>query len=223
MSLGASDEVHESVKDGVGLRVGSALDWEVEHPNRRIRHKHAEIRWWSWCRCGRTTFAASVSGGSVRDGSATTLITPVEGLVLHFLGITSSGRRWNCAPRFVFVGAILAVPRGGRRSRLTGGIGEFRTLVGPMTGFSTLVAIALLRWVFGPGRLGLNQRKDFSSSDTGRGRCDIAEGCCRGPDVRSMTRRRPFFSVKLRTVRVFGLATNILERQFLGDHVSMGA
>ena len=157
MGVGASDEVHEGVNEGVGLRVGSALDWEVEHPNGRIRHQHAEIRSWSWCRCGRTTFSASVSGGSVRDGPATTLVTPaVEGLVLHFLGISSSGRRWNCAPRFVFAGAILAVPRGGGRSRLTGRIGEFRTLVGPMTGFSTLVAIALLRWVFGPGRLGLN-------------------------------------------------------------------
>ncbi len=145
MSLGASDEVHEGVKEGVGQRVGSALDWEVEHPNGRIRHQHAEIRSWSWCRCRRTTFYASVRGGSVRDGPATTLVTPVEGLVLHSHGISSSVRRWNCAPRFVSVGAILAVPRGGGRSRLTGGIGEFPTLVGPMTGFSTLVAIALLR------------------------------------------------------------------------------
>ena len=38
-----------------------------------------------------------------------------------------------------------------------------------------------------------------------------------------MTCWRPFPSVKLRTVRVFSLTTNILERQFLSDHVSMGA
>ena len=156
MGVGASDEVHEGMKGGVGMRSDFAFDWEVKDPNRRIRHQHAQICSGSWCWCRRAAFSTSMSGGGVSYSPTATLPAPVEGLVLHFLGISSSGRRWNCAPRFVFVGAILAVPRGGGRSRLTGRIGEFRTLVGPMTGFSTLVAIALLRWVFGPGRLGLN-------------------------------------------------------------------
>ena len=127
------------------MRVGFAFDWEVNDPNRRIRHQHAEIHSWSGWRSGWATLSTSMSGGSVCNSPAAALLTPVDGLFLYFLGISSSGRRWNCAPRFVFVGAILAVPRGGGQSRLTGGIGEFRTLVGPMTGFSTLVAIALLR------------------------------------------------------------------------------
>ncbi len=78
----------------------------------------------------------------MRDSPTTTLLAPVEGFILHFLGITSSGKRWNCAPGFMFVGAILAVPRGKGRSGLTI---ELRTLVRPMTGLSTLVAIALFR------------------------------------------------------------------------------
>jgi hypothetical protein len=93
-----------------------------------------------------------------------------------------------------------------------------------MTTLSAFVAIALPSWVFGPGRLGLNQRKYLSLRDTGRSCSDVAKGSQGGLDIWCMTRRRPFLSVKLRTVlRVSGLATNILERQFLGDHVSMGA
>ena len=156
----------------------------------------------------------------MRDGPTTTLFAPVEGFILHFLGIASSGKWWNCAPGFMFVCAILAGPRGGGRSGLTI---ELRTLVRPKTGLSTLVAIALLHRRFGPGCLGLNQRKYLSSGDTCRGSCDIAKRRRRSSDIRCMTRWRPFLSVKLRTVRIFSLATNILERQFLGDHVSMGA
>jgi hypothetical protein len=92
-----------------------------------------------------------------------------------------------------------------------------------MTGFSTLVAIALFSWVFDPGRLGLNQRKYLSLRDTGRSSCDVSEGSGGGYDIWCMTRRRPFFSVKLRSAHVFSLSTNILERQFLSYHVSMGA
>jgi hypothetical protein len=164
-----------------------------------------------------------VSGGDVRDSPATALLTPIEGLVLHFLGISRSGWMWNCAPRFVFVGVILAVPRRGGQSGLTQRIGKFRTLVSPMTRLSTLVTIALFSWVFGSGRVGLNQVQNLSLSDTGRGSCNIAKGRCRGSHVRSMTSWRPFLPVKLCTARVFSLMTNILERQFLGDHVSMGA
>jgi hypothetical protein len=147
MGVGASDEVHKGVKEGVKMRSDYAFDWEVKDPNRRIRHQHAQICSGSWCWCRRAAFSTSMSGGGVRYSPTAALLTPVEGLVLHFLGISSSGRRWTCAPRFMFVGAILAVPRGGGRSRLTRRIGEFRTLVGPMTRLSTLVAIALLSWV----------------------------------------------------------------------------
>ena len=86
-----------------------------------------------------------VSGGCVRDCPGTTLHKPIEGLVvLYFLGISSSGRRWNCAPRFVFVGAILAVPRRGGRSGLNRRVGKFRTHVSaPMPRLSTVVAITL--------------------------------------------------------------------------------
>ena len=80
----------------------------------------------------------------MRDSPTTTLLAPVEGFILHFLGIASSGKRWNCAPGFMFVGAILAVPRRKGRSRLSQRTGEFRTLVSPMTRFSALVTIALL-------------------------------------------------------------------------------
>ena len=156
----------------------------------------------------------------MRHSPTTTLFAPVEGLILHFLGIASSGKWWNCAPGFMFVRAILTGPRRGGRSGLTV---ELRTLVRPMTGFSALVAIALLRWSFGPGCLGLDQRKYLGSGDTCGGSCDIAKHRRRSSDIRCMTRWRPFLSVKLRTVRIFSLATNIVEHQFLGDHVSMGA
>jgi hypothetical protein len=38
MGVGASEEVHEGVKEGVCLGGGFAFDWKVENPNRRIRH-----------------------------------------------------------------------------------------------------------------------------------------------------------------------------------------
>jgi hypothetical protein len=66
-------------------------------------------------------------------------------------------------PGFMFVGAILMGPGGGGQSGLTI---ELRTLVCPMTGFSTLVAIVILHWSFRPGCLGLNQRRYVSSGDT---------------------------------------------------------
>ena len=148
---------------------------------------------------------SSVSGGCVRDSPMTTLLTPVEGLILHFLEPSRE---------------ILVGPRTRRRTRLTS---EFRTLVCPMTGFPALVAIAILCWGFGSGCLGLNQCKYLSSRDTSRGSCDIAKGCRWSSDIRCMSHRRPFLSVKLCTVCIFGLATNILEHQFLSDHVSIGA
>ncbi len=90
------------------------------------------------------------SGGGVRDSPWTALHKPIGGLVLYFLGISSYGRRWNCAPRFVFVGAILAVPRRGGQSGLTRRVGKFRTHVSPpMPRLSTVVAIALYSWAFG--------------------------------------------------------------------------
>jgi hypothetical protein len=112
MRVGASEEVHEGMKEE-GVRLGGdfAFYWKVENSNQGIRHKHAEISSGSWCRCRRMTFSTGVSGSGVRDSPETALLTPIKGLALHFLGISSSGRRWNCAPRFVFVGAILAVPR----------------------------------------------------------------------------------------------------------------
>ena len=92
-----------------------------------------------------------------------------------------------------------------------------------MTGFSTLVAIAIFCWGFGPGRLELNKRNYLSTRENGRGSCNIADSHQWSSDIRSMTLRRPFLSDKFCTVHVFSLATNILERHFLSNRVSMGA
>ena len=134
-NIGASNDVQKT-------RSWSGVDWKVENPNGRIRHQHAEIG--SRSRGRRTSFTTSMSRSGVGDSPTATLLTPMESLVLDFLGIGSAGRRRNCAPRFMLVGAILTVPRRTGRSCLTGRRCQLWALVGPMTRFSALVTIALL-------------------------------------------------------------------------------
>ena len=85
-----------------------------------------------------------------------TLLTPVERLVLHLFGRRSS-RRWRYrAPRLNFVSSSCVGWSSVSRDILATIFIPFRTLVGPMTWFATVVTIALLRRVLAR-RLRLDQ------------------------------------------------------------------
>ena len=92
----------------------------------------------------------------MRRCPTTTFLTPIERLVLHLFGHRSS-RTWRYrAPRMNFAGSSCVV-----WSPVSGGILAtvfilFRTLVGPMTWFATVVTIAFLRRVLAR-RLRLDQ------------------------------------------------------------------
>ena len=92
----------------------------------------------------------------MRRCPTTTFFTPIERLVLHLFGRCSS-RRWRYhAPRLSFVGSSCVVWSPVSRDILATILVLFRTLVGPMTWFATVVTIALLRRVLAR-RLRLDQ------------------------------------------------------------------
>ena len=88
-----------------------------------------------------------VGSGRERRCPTTAFLTPIECLVLDLFGRRSS-RKWRYrAPRFSFVGSSCVVWSPVSRDILATVFILFRTLVGPMTWFATVVTIALLRRV----------------------------------------------------------------------------
>ena len=76
-------------------------------------------------------------------------VTPVECLVLNFLGSTSTGWWWYGTPVLMFVSPAESIPAtigAGTRMfvSLVSNCEVVRTLVGPMAQLSTLVTVALL-------------------------------------------------------------------------------